>query len=135
MEYTFSGGYAKNPYIQLGLAPAVIPDQAVPLDAGHLRLVDREPVHHIPIVVDLVVDRSPASSAVPHQRAEGRVLGSRAGQHAQEPSAVLVEMGHVLGGGQLAIGHVEEVTPAGQLAEQFPGGAVRAVVGRIAALD
>ena len=79
--------------------------------------------------------RSPAGLALQHRRAEGGVLAPGAGQHAEEPAAVLVEVGHVLGGGQLAVGDVEEVAPAGQLAEQLPGGAVRAVVGGVAALD
>ena len=46
-----------------------------------------------------------------------------------------MEVGHVLGGGQLAVGDVEEVAAAGQLAEQLPGRPVRAVVGGVAALD
>src|SRR5262249_36552609 len=52
-----------------------------------------------------------------------------------EPAAVLVEVGHVLGGRQLAVGDVEEVAAAGQPAEQPPGLAVRAVVGGVAARD
>ena len=48
---------------------------------------------------------------------------------------MLMDVGHVLGGGQLAVGDVEEVAPAGQLAEQVPGVAVGAVVGGVAALD
>ena len=48
---------------------------------------------------------------------------------------MLMDVGHVLGGGQLAVGDVEEVAAAGQLAEQVPGGAVGAVVGGVAALD
>ena len=46
-----------------------------------------------------------------------------------------MEVGHVLGGRQLAVGDVEEIPPAGQLAEQLPGAPVRAVVGGVAALD
>src|SRR4051812_24195585 len=81
------------------------------------------------------MDVSPAGPTVPHQRAEGGILAPRAGQHAHEPAAAVVEVGHVLGGGQLAVGDVEEVPPPGQLAEQLPGGAVRAVVGGVATLD
>jgi hypothetical protein len=72
---------------------------------------------------------------VPHHRAEGGILATRAGQHAHEPAAVVVEVGHVLGGGQLAVGDAEEVPPPGQLAEQLPGALVRAVVGGVAARD
>ena len=36
---------------------------------------------------------------------------------------MLVHVGHVLDGGQLAIGHVEEVPSPGEPAEQVPGGA------------
>ena len=45
-----------------------------------------------------------------------------------------MDVGHVLGGGQLAVGDVEEVTPARQFAQEIPGVAMRAVVGGIAAL-
>ena len=46
-----------------------------------------------------------------------------------------VDVGHVLGGGQLAIRDVEEIRSPGQLAEQVPGLAVGAVVGGVATLD
>ncbi len=45
---------------------------------------------------------------------------------------MLVQIGHVLGSGQLRIGHVEEVATAGQLAEELPGVHVRLVVGGVA---
>src|SRR5262249_13449798 len=48
--------------IQLGLARAVIPDQAIPLDAGDPRLVDREAVPQLPRVIVLVVNPSPSDS-------------------------------------------------------------------------
>src|SRR5512135_3057516 len=104
----------------------------ISLDAGRLRFVDREPIHPIPLVVQLVVDGPPAGSSVSHQRAEGGILGTRAGQHAQEPAATLMQVGHVLGGGQLTVGHVEEVAAPGQLAQQLPSALVRAVVGGVA---
>src|SRR5205807_2158227 len=69
----------------------------------------------------------------PH--AEGGIFTSGAGKHAEEPAAMLVDVGHVLGGGQLAIRDVEEIASPGQLAKQVPGGAVGAVVGGVAALD
>ena len=69
--------------IQFGLARAVIPDQAIPLDT-------------------------------------------------QESAAVLMDVGHIIDGGQLAVGHTEEVAAAGQLAEQITGSAVRAIVGGVA---
>ena len=46
-----------------------------------------------------------------------------------------MQIGHVLGGGQLAVGDVEEVATSGQLAEQLPRALVGAVVGGVAALD
>ncbi len=46
-----------------------------------------------------------------------------------------MDIGHIFGGGQLAVGHVKEIVAASQLAEQIPGGAVRAVVGSVATLD
>ena len=48
---------------------------------------------------------------------------------------MLVDVGHVLGGGQLAIRDVEEVVSPGQLAEQIPGGDVGPVIGGVATLD
>jgi hypothetical protein len=46
-----------------------------------------------------------------------------------------MQVGHVLGCGQLAVGDVEEVAAAGELAEQLPAAPVRADVGGVAALD
>ena len=97
--------------------------------------MDREAVDQLPLVIVLVVDRSPVGPAREDLGAEGGVLAAGAGQDAEEPAAVLMDVGHVLGGGQLAVGDVEEVAAAGQLAEQVPGGAVGAVVGGVAALD
>ena len=97
--------------------------------------MDREPVDQLPFVVALVVDLSPVDLAREDLGAEGGVLAAGAGQDAEEPAAVPMDVGHVLGGGQLAVGDVEEVAPAGQLAEEVPGVAVRAVVGGVAALD
>ncbi len=47
---------------------------------------------------------------------------------------MLMDVGHVLRAGQLAVGDVEEVAAVRQLAEQVPGGAVGLVVGGVAAL-
>ena len=96
----------------------------------------REPVDHFPVVVALVVEVSPVGPRPSRTTgAEGGVLAAGAGQDGEEPAAVLMDVGHVLGGGELAVGDVEEVAAAGQLAEQVPGVAVRAVVGGVAALD
>ena len=46
-----------------------------------------------------------------------------------------MDIGHVLGAGQLAVGHVEEIASAGQATEQVPGGAVGLVVDHVAAGD
>jgi hypothetical protein len=46
-----------------------------------------------------------------------------------------MDVGHVLGGGELAVGDVEEVAAAGELAEHLPGTLMGTVVGGVAALD
>ena len=81
------------------------------------------------------MDPSPRHATVADGRTEGGILGAGAGQDAYESAAMAMDVGHVVGRGQLAVGDVEEVAAAGQLAEQIPGGAVRAVVGGVAALD
>ena len=58
--------------------------------------------------------------------------GSR--QHGHEPSAALVQVGHVLSRGQLRVGDVEEVPPPHELAEHVPGRLMGLVVGDVAAL-
>ena len=68
-----------------------------------------------------------------HQLAKGGVFRAGPRQDRDEAALTLVDIGHVLAGGQLAVGHVEEVPPAGQLAEQVPGVAVGLVVGHVAA--
>src|SRR5207249_2093315 len=45
--------------IQHSLARTVIPDEAISFDASDLRLVDREAVHQLPLVIVLVVNPSP----------------------------------------------------------------------------
>src|SRR3712207_8222627 len=52
---------------------AVIPDQPVPLGAGRLGLVGREPVHQVSLVIDLVVDGPPAD-----------LTGQRSEEHTSE---------------------------------------------------
>jgi hypothetical protein len=115
------------------LRALVVPDQAIPFGAGPLRLVDREAVHQLPLVVVLVGDPSPVDPAGEDLGAEGGVLAAGAGQDAEEPPAVAMDIGHALGRGQLAVGDVGEVRPAGELAEEVPGVAMRAVVGGVAA--
>ncbi len=66
---------------------------------------------------------------------EGGVFTAGAGNQGDEPAAALVDIRHVLGSGQLAVGDVEEVVSPGQLAQQVPGGDVGAVVGGVATLD
>src|SRR5205823_11339566 len=108
----------------LPISGAVVPDQSVPLGASRLRFVDTEPVDQVAVVIESVVDRSPAGLAIRHRRPKHGVLTTGAGQDGEEPAAVLMEVGHVLGGRQLAVGDVEEIPPAGQLAEQLPGAPV-----------
>jgi len=121
--------------VLLGLAGAVVPDQPVSLGGGRLRLVDAEPVDQLPIVIDLVVDVSPARQALANRRPVSRVLAAGARQDGEEPAAVLMDVGHVFGSRELAVGNIEEVAAAGQRAEQIPGALVRAVVSGVAALD
>ena len=87
------------------------------------------------LIITLFVDLTPDDRAGSDRGAEGGVFASGSRQDGDEPAAVLVEVGHVLGGGELAVGDVEEVGAAGEFAEEIPGLAVRAVVGGVAALD
>ena len=112
----------------------VYPDGILPQLAVSLGVV-QVPLMRIVVVVASFVDGLPPGLALPNRRAEGGVLGAGTGQHGEEAATTLMEMGHVLGGGELAVGDVEEVTAAGQFAEQFPGPLMRAVVGGVAALD
>src|SRR5439155_25315003 len=121
--------------VEFGLAGALVPGKAVALGGGRFRLVGPIAVDELAPVIELVVDRLPAGQAVAEGRAEGRVLAPGAWQDGEEPAAVLMDVGHVLGGGQLAVGDVEEVAAAGQLTEDLPGADMGAVVGGVAALD
>src|SRR5205085_8746056 len=109
--------------------------QAVSFGGGRLRLVDAVTVDQLALAIELVVDLFPAGVALADRLAEGRVLATGAWQDGEEPAAALMDVGHVLGGGELAVGDVEEIAPAGQLGQEVPGGPVRTVVGRVAALD
>src|SRR5439155_14271190 len=88
-----------------------------------------------PLAIELVVDLFPPGLAFADGHAEGRVLATGAWQDGEEPAAVVMDVGHVLSGGELAVGDVEEVAAAGQLAEDLPGADMGAVVGGVAALD
>src|SRR5262249_11986677 len=57
------------------------------------------------------------------------------GKYTEESTTMLMDVSHVLGGGELAVGEVEEIRPPGQRAEQVPDGAMGAVGGGVAALD
>ncbi len=96
-------------------------------------VADRVAVDHLAFVVGLLPQRSPGDLALGQQRAEGRVFAAGPRQHGDETALALMEIGHVLAAGQLAVGHVQEVAAAGQLAEQVPGVAMRLVVGHVAA--
>src|SRR5271157_3715658 len=126
-----------QPYlcVQLGLSCAVIPDQPITLSRLPRWLADREAVDQLTLVVVLVVDPSPRDLSAYHGGAEGSVLTARSRQYAEEPAAALMQIGHVLGGSQLAVGDVEEVATASQLAEQLPRALVGAVVGGVTTLD
>ena len=117
------------------LARAVIPDQTIPFRTERRRLADGVLVHDLAIVIPLVVDEAPLNLALGQQVSEGAVFGSRSGKHGEEPALALMDIGHVLGGGQLTVRHVEEVPATGQATEQVPGGAMRLVVRHVAAGD
>ena len=121
--------------VEFGLAGTVVPDQAVSFGSDRLGLVDAESIDQLPVVIELVVDVSPVGVARAEGRAKGGVLATGARQDGEESAAMLMDVGHIFGGGELAVGDVEEVVAAGQLAEKFPGTLMGAVVGGIAALD
>ena len=81
------------------------------------------------------MDPSPRHLLAQHGDAEGGVLTAGSRQYAEEPATALMQIGHVLGSSQLAVGDVEEVATPGQLAEQLPRPLVGTVVGGVAALD
>ena len=59
------------------------------------------------LVIPLVVDVPPLDLTLGQQVPEDAVLGSSPGQHGEEPALALMDIGHVLGAGQLAVGHVQ----------------------------
>src|SRR5208337_3411055 len=85
------------------------------------------------MVIPLVMDVPPLHLALRQQIPEDAVLGSSAGQHGEKPALVLMDIGHVLGAGQFAVGPVEEVASTGQATEQVPGGAGGLVVHHVVA--
>src|SRR4029077_10783446 len=119
--------------ILFGLAGAVIPDKVIPLSAQRGRFTDGVLVYDLALVISLVVDVAPLDLTVAERVPEGFVLGSGPGKHGEEPALVLMDIGHVLGAGQLAIRDVEEIAPSGQATEEIPGSAMGLVVHHIAA--
>jgi hypothetical protein len=113
----------------------VKPDQTVARGGLGCGRGDRGAIDEDPLVIELVVDRSPRDAAATDRGARGDVRGASPGQDGEGSAAVLGDGGQVLGGGGLAVGDVEEVGAAGETAEEVPGVAVRAVVGGVAALD
>ena len=107
--------------ILFGFARAVVPNQSVSFDAQRGRLGDGVLVHDLAVVISLVMDVPPLDLATAEQVPEGTVLGSSPGQHGEEPALVLMDMGHVLGAGQLAVRDVEEISSSGQATEKVPG--------------
>ena len=121
--------------IMFRLTRAVIPDQAIPFSAQRGRHADRVPINDLALVIPLVVDVPPLDLTLGQQVPEDAVLGSSPGQHGEKPALALMDIGHVLGAGQLAVGHVEEIASSGQATEQVPGSAVGLVVDHVAAGD
>ena len=85
-----------------------------------------------PVLVGLFPQRPPDDLLRRCQSAEGGIFTTCFRQHRNEAAMMLMDIGHVLAGGQLRIGNVEKIAPAGQLAEQIPGVTMRGVVGNIA---
>src|SRR5208282_347727 len=117
------------------LARAVIPDQAVPFGAQRGRHADGVLVHDLAPVIALFVDGTPLDLAFGERVAKVAVLGSSPGEHREEPALVLMDVGHVLGAGQFAVNHIEEVWSSDQATEEVPGGDMGFVVHHIAAGD
>jgi hypothetical protein len=116
-------------------ARAVIPDQTIPFGAQRGGLTDGVPVHDLAVVISLVVNVAPLDWAALERVAEGFVLGSGPGKHGEEPALMLMDVGHVVGAGQLAIRDVKKISLSGQATEEIPGRAIGLVVGHIAASD
>ena len=119
--------------VQFGLAQAVVPHQPIAFGGAGGLVAERVAVDHLPSSSRLLPQRPPSDLALATNSRKARVFAAGPRQHGDEPALALVQVGHVLAGGQLAVGHVEEVAPAGQLAEQVPGVAVRLVVHHVAA--
>ena len=119
--------------VLLGLPLAVIPDQPIAFGARGGLVARRVAIDHFAVLVRLLPQESPSDLARHDHGAEGRIFATRLGQNRKEPTLTLVQVGHVLAGGQLRIGHVEEVASTGQLAEQVPGVAMGDIVGDVAA--
>jgi hypothetical protein len=86
---------------------------------------------HIPLVMDGV----PLNLVLGQQVPEAAVLGSSPGEHGEKPALALMDMGHVLRGGQFTVRYIEEVPTPGQATKQVPGGAMGLVVRHVAAGD
>jgi hypothetical protein len=111
----------------------VIPHQTIPSDAQRRLLADAVLIEDLPAFIAPLMNRPPSDLAL-RQRLAGRsVLIPGARDRGEKSAAVLIDVRHVLGTRQLAVGEVKEVASAGQLAEQVPGGVVGLIVGGIAA--
>ena len=110
----------------------MIPHQPITLGSDGRLVADRKTVDHVAIVVGFLPDGPPRDLSFGHEFTKDAVLGARSGQHSDESTLVLVKVGHVFAGGQLAVGHVQKIASAGQLAKQFPGVAVGLVIGDVA---
>ncbi len=119
--------------VLLGLPQTVIPDQPITLDRGSRLVAGRVAVKHLAFLVGLFPQPSPGDLALGQPLAKGGVFAAGPRQDGDEAALALVEIGHVFAGGQFAVGHVEKVAAAGQLAQQVPGVAVGLVVGHVAA--
>src|SRR3989442_434637 len=96
--------------IEFGLTRAVAPNQPIALGAEPFGLGHAIAIDDVPVLVLLLMDHSPDHLALGKGFTEHAILGASAGQDAEESPAALMHVGHVLRGGELAVGDVKEVT-------------------------
>src|SRR5271165_1660010 len=99
--------------VEFGLAGAVAPDQPIPLGAQDRRLGNAVAINDLAVLVPLLMNQLPGDATLKYRLAERGVLRPGTGKDREESAAVLMEVRHVLGAGELAVGHVKEVTSPG----------------------
>src|SRR6266508_5228800 len=118
------------------LGRGVHPDDAEPAIGGDGRL---EGAPDLGAIADATAGTAgrlgPVGGVVLDPVGESGHFAPVGGQDGDEPAAVGIDVGHRVGRGELAVGHVQEVGPAEQGDELVPGGQVGDVVVGVARLD